>query len=451
MGLFGISGIRGVANRDLSPEMALQIGKAVGRTFGGRIALATDPRDSADMFRSALSAGIMSVGSDIVDLGVLPTPALQYYVKTHDDVTGGVSITASHNAPEYNGFKLIHADGMEATREDDKAIENFCARDIETVDPWETGGYSRADGIEDYVNAVISHVDSEAIAKAGLTVVVDCANGATCPTTPLLLRKLKVRAITINGDPQGESPGRPIEPTEESLFNLIGMTTIVGADLGAAHDGDGDRTVFISEKGGFIQGDKSLALMAKVMLEERKGKVITPISSSSIVEDIVTANGGILKYTAVGSHTVVHKMVENKAIFGGEENGGMVFPEMQYCRDGAMTLAKMLECIAKNGPISKQIESFDTYHTVKLRVVCPDARKAELLDHFMQGVEDETSVSTIDGLKIMFDDGWVLLRPSTTEDYFRIYSESKDGRIAEERAEKYMVEAEAFLSGRIST
>ena len=121
MTLFGINGVRGTANRDLSPETALQIGKAVGRTYGRRIALATDARDSADMLKSAVSAGLMSVGCDIIDLGMLPTPTLQYYVRTHDDVTGGVVITASHNPPEHNGFKFIMEDGVEATREDEQS------------------------------------------------------------------------------------------------------------------------------------------------------------------------------------------------------------------------------------------------------------------------------------------------------------------------------------------
>ena len=330
MTLFGINGVRGTANRDLTPEVALQIGKVVGRTFGRRIAVATDARDSADMLRSAVSAGVMASGTDIVDLGILPTPVLQYYVKSHPDITGGIVITASHNPPEHNGFKFIKEDGVEVSREEEQSIESSCETDIPPA-PWKEIGEVEAGtgAIVDHVNAVIAHVDAETIRRANLTVCVDCANGSTCESTPMLLRLLNVRTFTINADPQSESPGRSSEPTEENLGPLMMLTKQVGADLGAAHDADGDRTIFVTEKGEYVMGDISLALIAKSVLSERKGKVITPVSSSSVVEDVVEENGGLLKYTAVGSHTVVRKMEENMAVFGGEENGGLVFPELQ--------------------------------------------------------------------------------------------------------------------------
>ena len=154
------------------------------------------------------------------------------------------------------------------------------------------------------------YVIAEAIRRANLTVCVDCANGSTCESTPMLLRLLNVRTFTINADPQSESPGRSSEPTEENLGPLMMLTKQVGADLGAAHDADGDRTIFVTERGEYVMGDISLALIAKSVLSERKGKVITPVSSSSVVEDVVEENGGLLKYTAVGSHTVVRKMEE---------------------------------------------------------------------------------------------------------------------------------------------
>ena len=446
MTLFGINGVRGTANRDLTPEVALQIGKVVGRTFGRRIAVATDARDSADMLRSAVSAGVMASGTDIVDLGILPTPVLQYYVKSHPDITGGIVITASHNPPEHNGFKFIKEDGVEVSREEEQSIESSCETDVPPA-PWkEIGEVETGTGaIVDHVKAVIAHVDAEAIRRANLTVCVDCANGSTCESTPMLLRLLNVRTFTINADPQSESPGRSSEPTEENLGPLMMLTKQVGADLGAAHDADGDRTIFVTERGEYVMGDISLALIAKSVLSERKGKVITPVSSSSVVEDVVEENGGLLKYTAVGSHTVVRKMEENMAVFGGEENGGLVFPELQLCRDGMMALAKMLECIAKNGPLSQQISTLNRYHDIKMSIPCPDDMKMKLLDHFVDGAGDRR-VESVDGLKIYFDDGWVLLRPSTTEELFRLYSESRDEAVARARMDEYLADAREFLS-----
>ena len=445
MTLFGINGVRGTANNDLTVEFALQIGKVVGKTFGGRIAIATDARDSADMLKNALSAGIMYVGSDVVDLRILPTPVLQYYVKSHDDVTGGVVITASHNPPEHNGFKFIGPDGVEATREDEAALEDFCSVEIKTAS-WEDIGelYHATGAAEAYVDSIVSNVDADAIRAARLTVCIDLANGATCVTTPMLLKRLGVRALTIDADPQGETPGRTSEPTEENLTLLKAMVRQTGADLGAAHDADGDRTIFITSEGEYVEGDLSLAIMARYILKDHHGKVITPVSSSQIVEDVVESSGGLVKYTPVGSHMVVKKIEENHAVFGGEENGGMVFPEHQNCRDGAMALAKMLECVVKAGPLSEQIAGLERYHVVKDKVVCPDSRKRELLDHFIDGAMGYRT-ETVDGVKIYFDDGWVLLRPSTTEELFRVYSESKDAALAQERADGYVEDATRFL------
>ena len=445
MTLFGINGVRGTANRDLTPDVALQIGKAVGLTYGKRVALAMDARDSSEMLRSAVSAGIMSVGSDIVDLGMLPTPALQHYVMRHDDITGGVVITASHNPPEHNGFKFIGPDGVEATREEEAALEDFCSVEIKTASWGEIGELYHATGAaEAYVDSIVSNVDADAIRAARLTVCIDLANGATCVTTPMLLKRLGVRALTIDADPQGETPGRTSEPTEENLTLLKAMVRQTGADLGAAHDADGDRTIFITSEGEYVEGDLSLAIMARYILKDHHGKVITPVSSSQIVEDVVESSGGLVKYTPVGSHMVVKKIEENHAVFGGEENGGMVFPEHQNCRDGAMALAKMLECVVKAGPLSEQIAGLERYHVVKDKVVCPDSRKRELLDHFIDGAMGYRT-ETVDGVKIYFDDGWVLLRPSTTEELFRVYSESKDAALAQERADGYVEDATRFL------
>ncbi|MDR0309882.1 MAG: phosphoglucosamine mutase, partial [Candidatus Methanoplasma sp.] len=206
--LFGTNGIRGVINEGMTSDLALHVGKAIGTVMGGTVAIATDTRISADMIRTAVSAGIMSVGVDVLDLGVIPTPALQYYVKTHGNVKGGVMITASHNPPEFNGIKCISQDGTETSREEEEKIEEQYPKDIPCASWNMTGSMSRVSGVaEEYVDAIISMVDADSIRKAGLKVCLDCANGAAYETAPLLLRKLNVRAVTINCNPQGEFPG----------------------------------------------------------------------------------------------------------------------------------------------------------------------------------------------------------------------------------------------------
>jgi len=297
---------------------------------------------------------------------------------------------------------------------------------------------------EKYVDAVIDRVDYEAIRDAELTVILDCANGAAFRSAPLLLSKLGVRAITINANPQGDFPGHPSEPTEENLKDLISLTGSSGAHLGIAHDGDADRTAFIDDEGKFVSGDKSLSILSKYMLSKRKGSIVTPVSSSSMVEDVVKAAGGNIIYTAVGSPTVAKEMFDSKAVFGGEENGGLIFPEHQLCRDGAMTVAKMLECIVKEGPLSKQTAVLPVYHTEKRKIDCPNDRKCALLEHLASMNKDAVTDDT-DGLKIIFDDGWVLVRPSGTEPKFRIYSESKTKEVAVRRADETEAIAEEYL------
>jgi len=445
--LFGTNGVRGVVNEDMTADLALQVGKAMGRYMRGQVVIATDTRVSAEMIRSAVSAGLMAVGCKVLDLGVIPTPALQYFVKTHDYVSGGVMITASHNPPQFNGIKCIASDGTEMHKYGEEKIEALY-RQVIPANPWNTiGSIEKVIGAADsYINAVISNVDSNEIRHAGLKVVLDCANGAACRTTPLLLQKLGVVAITLNADPQGEFPGHPSEPTEDNLQDLMTLTKFVKADLGIAHDGDADRTVFVSQKGKYISGDKSLALISKNELSEKKGGVIvTPVSSSSMVEDVVKEAGGTVIYTAVGSPIVARKMMEVKAIFGGEENGGLIFPEHQFCRDGAMTIAKMLECVVKYGPLHKQVDALPVYYVNKRKVPCPDDKKETLLA-MMKALYNENKIDATDGLKIFFDDGWILARPSGTEPIFRIFSESKDENVAIERGQKFEDIASGFIN-----
>lgn len=444
--LFGTNGVRGIVNEDMTSELALGMGRAIGRFMNGRIALAYDTRVSADMIRSAVSAGLMSTGCDILDLGVIPTPALQYFVKTHD-LAGGVMITASHNPPKFNGIKCVSSDGTELNKEDEESIEDLFFDEAPYEAPSRVGMTEKVIGAaESYVDAIISHVDVPSIKAAGLKAVVDCANGAGYLTAPLLMKKLGVRATTLNADPQGEFPGHPSEPTEENLKDLIMLMKANDADIGIAHDGDADRTVFVSGKGEYVSGDKGLAIMSGFLLKENPGgTVVTPVSTSSMVEEVVRESGGVIRYTAVGSPVVARAMMSSGAVFGGEENGGLIFPEHQFCRDGAMAAAKMLECIAKEGTLSKQMRSLPVYHTFKFKVDCPEHKKAGLTAFLGSGSKGNSRDET-DGLKMIYDDGWVLIRPSGTEPIFRIYSESKDEGAAKRRCEEFRDSALEFLS-----
>ncbi|MCE5295716.1 MAG: phosphoglucosamine mutase [Euryarchaeota archaeon] len=443
--LFGTNGVRGVINQDMSAQLALDVGKAIGSFMGGKVAIATDSRTSADMLRCAVSAGLMSVGVEVLDLGMLPTPAIQYYVK-NSGVKGGVMITASHNPPEFNGIKCIDYDGTEMSRNKEQLIEKiFFSKDF-VQRSWRSVGATRqVTGVgSSYINAVKRLVDITAIEDAKLTVVLDCANGAGSVTSPVLLDMLGVRAITLNANPQGKFPGHESEPTPDHLKDLVATVKATGADLGVAHDGDADRTIFVDDKGNYLYGDKSLALVAKYMVKERGGgTVVTPVSTSSCVEDVVKAEGGNVVYTRVGSPVVARQMIELNAVFGGEENGGLIFPEHQYCRDAAMTMAKVLEIVAKEGKLSKLMSAIPNYALDKRRIEASDEIKEQVLEDLLVRFQEE-KVDTTDGVKVYFDNGWALVRPSGTEPIFRIYSEAKTKEAAKrigDRCEKELREA----------
>ena len=287
--MFGTNGVRGIANEDMCCELALRMGRSVGEVLGKRIAVAVDPRTSSVMLKDSLCAGLVSVGADVLDLGMVPTPALQHYIKMRDDIEGGVMITASHNPPEFNGIKCIAGDGTECTKEQEDAIEASYHAGVGTV-PWDfIGTVERIGGVaEEYIDSVISKVDADSIRGAGLKVVLDCANGCSCATSPLLLERLDVTTVVLNGEPDMRHPGHLSEPTAENLGELIETVKETGADLGIAHDGDADRCVFVTSDGRYVPGDVALALLARYLLGKRNGgKVVVTVATSMIVTSSV--------------------------------------------------------------------------------------------------------------------------------------------------------------------
>lgn len=433
--LFGTNGVRGVVNEDMTVQLAMDLGRAIGTYMGGKVAVGNDSRTSADMLKSSVFAGLTSVGCEVFDLGLVPTPALQFYVR-NQGMNGGVMITASHNPPEFNGIKCVDSDGTEMPRSKEEAIEEiFHDRSFKSRSWGEVGSIRRVSGaVASYLSSIEQHVDSQAIRAAGLTVVLDCASGAGSVSTPYLLESLGVRAITINCNPQGTLPSHPSEPTEENLGDLISLVKSSSADIGIAHDGDADRTIFIDNQGRYVFGDRSLALVAESIVRELgSGIVVTPVSTSLVVEEAVVAAGGEVVYTMVGAPIVARKMREIGAVFGGEENGGLIFPEHQFCRDGAMTAAKMLEIVAKQGSLSELLERLPQYHLDKRKVHCPDEQKGRVLELLCECFKEE-NVDLTDGVKVYMDEGWILIRPSGTEPIFRITSEGKTRACAQDYA-----------------
>jgi len=440
--LFGTNGIRGVVNEDMNCELALGIGKAWGTYLRKtiekpKIAIGTDARLSNYMLKNAISAGLLSTGCDVVDIGLVPTPALQYTVQKKD-FDSGVVITASHNPPQFNGIKGVDEYGTEFYKDTEEAIEKIYFEKNYSLAKWNDVGkltyWNKS--IDLYIEGILSNVDIEIIKKKQLHVVLDCGNGAGGLVTPILLEELGCKITLLNCIPDGTFPGHNSEPIPENLHDLMNKVTEVGADFGVAQDGDADRAIFIDENGDYLWGDKTLALVAKYITKQNKGGIaITPVTTSSCFYDVVKENNGDVIYTKVGSPTVARVMKENNAIFGGEENGGLIFPDMQYCRDSAMTIAKILEILAKeNKTIAELILEIPKYEVFKIKMPCPNNKKESVMNALIEKIKSDRTVIRLDetdGLKLYVKDGWVLMRPSGTEPIFRVYSESKSKKKAE--------------------
>ncbi len=437
MAFFGTNGVRGIANEYITPQLAIDVARSLGTYMGskGVVAIGRDTRASGEMLKSAAIAGALSAGLTVIDVGICPTPSVQYYVKEYADA--GIVVTASHNPREYNGIKLIAGDGSELSREGEREIEKIYYSKGFNAAPWYNTGDLRHDSNanEFYINGIINSVDHELIRGKSFRVVADTGCGAGSVTLPFLLQKLGCEVITINGQVDGTFPWRNPEPTPDVLTELADIVKKNGADMGVAQDGDADRAVFFDENGNFIEEEVLLAMMAKYVLERKKGPVVTPVSSSSRMLDVAKEAGVELVWTAVGSINVARKMMEIGAVFGGEGNGGLIFPEHQYCRDGAMACAKFLEIIANGQKLSELAGSVPAYFNSKTKVGTEDLSgtmekvKAEVLSK-------DNEVDTTDGVKVWYDDGWVLIRPSGTEPIIRIFAESK----TKERADTLMNE-----------
>ena len=451
--LFGTNGIRGVANVELTPELCARVGLAVGTYFGGGdVLIGRDGRLSGPMVEGAVVSGLLAAGCTVHDMGMAPTPAIQFAVR-HFGMDGGVVITASHNPPEYNGIKVLRPDGVELSREQELEVEEIFFEGKFKPASWNSMGAVKElrGAVEAYVEAIKSHVDVDAIRKARFKVALDPANSVGVIPALKLLRELGCRVLLLNGEIDGRFPGRYPEPKPENLGPLSKLVATSGADFGVAYDGDADRSIFVDELGRIHWGDKSFAVVAKWFLARRPGEtVVTPVSSSSLVKEVVEACGGKLVWTKVGSVVVSHKMMEIGSELGGEENGGIFYGPHQPVRDGPMSTALMLQVLVEEKrPLSALMDELPRYHIMKASVRCPHELKPLVLEELTARFE-HMSPLTIDGVRVWYPDGSsVLMRPSGTEPIFRLYAEARDEeRIKEVLAEHIAIVEEAVRAAR---
>ena len=411
---FGSSGIRGRGNVDVTPDLALHVGMALGESYGDTL-VGRDPRLTGPMLSHALMAGVLAAGSNAVDAGLVSTPTL---ARGAHEYACGAMITASHNPAPDNGIKLWNPDGMAFDEGQQKEIEDALEAGRFRAAAWDDVGTvsARHDLVEGHVRAILHDVG-----RVKLRVVVDCGCGATATITPFLLREMGCEVIAINAQADGHFPGRNPEPTEENLEALTSTVRAVEADLGIAHDGDGDRMVAVDHEGRFVGGDALLALFAK--REVRQGLVV-PVDASMVLEDLLPK--AKVWRTRVGDVYVAAELKRRGAEFGGEPSGTWIFPKATYCPDGVYAAARLVSIVAEH-PLAALVRQIPRYPVVRGAIAYDGSKRAAIqqrLDVALRAIVSE--IETIDGWRLQFDDGWALVRFSGTEPKIRIQAESRE-------------------------
>ncbi len=437
--LFGTNGIRGVFGKELTLDLVLDVAYALATYFhDGPALIGYDGRYSSVILSKVVKAGFGSMGVDIGNAGLVPTPCLQYCVRKLG-YKGGAMITASHNPPEYNGVKAMASDGVELSRNEELKVEDiYFGKKFKSLNHTIGNDVEEQRAIETYIEGIMSLVDVELIRRKKLKIVLDLGNGAQAVTAPRLMKSLGCSVVTINATIDGSFPGRGSEPTTENLALLSQTVRENSADLGIAYDGDGDRSVFCDEHGDVFGGDKSGAMLTDYVLsKDQGGKVVTPVNSSMLIDLVARNWNASVTRTKVGSVEVSREMVKSSASIGLEENGGFMYGKHIEVRDGAMTTALMLEMIAtKSMHLSEMINSLPRFYQYKTKFACTKEQSSNVMEHLASKATNR--VETLDGLKIWINDtSWIMVRQSGTEPVMRLYAESNDNKLLNELVQNY--------------
>jgi len=424
--LFGTSGIRGLANLEVSPSLAYEVGLSLAdKLREGQVVIGYDTRTSSQMHSSAIVSGVCSGGLDATILGMIPTPTLAYLSKALQ-ARAGVMITASHNPPEYNGIKLFTGEGIAYGRNLQRQIEQAVrSGKSRTIDWKSVGEIEFSDESERYVKMITENVVLEKV----WNVVVDPGCGAGSLIAPEVLRLLGCKVASINAQADGTFPGRRPEPSSENLPELSRIVGILKADIGIAYDGDADRVVFIDERGEFIPQDQALGAFAGHALKKRKGTIVVPVDTSLSVEETVRQNGGRLIRTKVGDVYVAYAVKKHGAVFGGEPCGAWITPDFHLCPDGILHSILFLKALEESGEKPSQfVSSVPKYHLLRRKISCPERSKqkamAETERKLCKYLSKSSKLTRVDGLGFQIEGGWVLIRPSGTEPILRVTSEA---------------------------
>ncbi len=426
-----ISGVRGVVGESLTPDLLTRFSQAFGTYMGqGRIVVGRDTRTSGEMVRQAVVSGLLSTGCRIIDLGVCPTPTVQFTVRrlaSH----GGIAITASHNPPEWNALKFVGPDGL--------FLDGGHAREL--LDIYHQGDYTKVAGssmrqVDFMPQAAAEHVQKIikvlGTLRAGARkprVVIDACNGAGSVLTPRLLELLGAEVIGINTTPDGRFP-RPAEPLPENLGALCQTVRDHHADVGFAQDMDADRLAVVSETGQPIGEERTLVLATQFVLSRTPGAVVTNLATTHALEHVAARFGCGVTRTPIGEANVANAMQRQKAVVGGEGNGGVIYPPINFARDSLVGIALILHLLAESGQSVSQLDrDLPPCFMVKKRLSFPSHRVGEILARLKREYAAYPSDAR-DGVKIILPEGWFIVRGSNTEPVVRVVAESSSEEAA---------------------
>lgn len=450
--MVSVSGVRGRVGEGLTPEVVARFAAAFGawlheRSDRPRVVVARDSRVSGPMFRLAVLAGLESVGCDVIEAGLVPTPTALFTIR-HHGADGGIVVTASHNPVEWNALKFASAAGMFLDADEAAAMRAFLNdRPIRRAG-WDELGAATVDdaAVQRHLDAVLGvrYLDVDALRHRRFRVVLDCVRGAGGVILPRLLETLGCDLIGMDLEPDGRFPRTP-EPVAANLAGLEAKVRETGADIGMATDPDADRLSLVSEAGQAIGEDLTLALAADLVLRHNPGPVVTNLSTSRVLQDVAEAHGGSLDRAPVGEINVARAMQKVRAVIGGEGNGGVILPDVHLTRDSAVAAALVLQALLESGgSLSGFTARYGPYVIVKDKL----PRQTESLESAFATLEDRLAAPQSDrrdGLRLDWpsENRWLHLRPSGTEPIFRIIAEAR----SEAEARALVEEARAAMSG----
>ena len=433
--IISVSGVRGEIGVSLDVRVITRFAMAFGTLVGGRtVIVGRDSRTSSPTVRHAVLAGLFATGCHVIDVGICPTPTILLIAKALH-AQGSITITASHNPVAWNGIEFAAASGNLLTQaERDELMQIYETEDF-ALAPWNEQGT-----LEEYGEAIAYHLEQilrslwlapDLIRKAGLKVVLDCGNGAGSVISPSLLRKLGCRVVELNCVADGHFR-RPAEPTPDALDELCETVRVSKADIGFAHDGDADRLVVVTEQGVPLSGEWTLAFVVDFILSKTKGDIVATVSTSRMLDDIAAKHGVALHRTKVGVGWVVERMREVNAVIGGEGTGGVIYPDIHYTTDGITSIAAIVQYLAESGSTATRLlENMPQYQMCRKKLEIPSqelaARLVELTLKFYEeghATGKQPLLELTDGVKRVWNDRWVNIRPSGTEPVIRVFSEA---------------------------